>query len=478
MGALIRRVPVRVVETSTTGCLVESPSIFVEGTVGFVEMRTATHNCSEAVRVRRTSQTSDIVWQYRMAAEFLTLGPTFARLAARAGDDHDCRLPRCHLTLMHTHTHVISEPTLIGSSAALERLRSSAVRVAAGNAKVLITGESGVGKDLIARLIHARSPRAERPFVALNCAGVAETLLESELFGHVKGSFTGAHRDKVGLFQLGNRGTVFLDEVGEMSLRMQAMLLRFLESGEVRPVGADLAAGKVDVRVVAATNRNLPDLVSKGQFREDLMYRIMVVHLEVPPLRNRREDIRALIAHIIEKTGVALQLSDDALQTLERYHWPGNVRELQNVIEQLAWLEGPSVVGVADLPPALTRSAAGGVRPARERRKQVSDFLYEGLVSGSQSFWEHVYPMFINRDITRADLMALVRQCLSETSGNYRAVLRLLRMEPGDYKRFLNFLSTHDCTVDFREFRSGQGQRERLIAPPLRIPTGRSRVGA
>jgi len=168
---------------------------------------------------------------------------------------------------MHTHTHVISEPTLIGSSAALERLRSSAVRVAAGNAKVLITGESGVGKDLIARLIHARSPRAERPFVALNCAGVAETLLESELFGHVKGSFTGAHRDKVGLLQLGNRGTVFLDEVGEMSLRMQAMLLRFLESGEVRPVGSYLAAGKVDVRVVAATNRNLPDLVSKGQFR-------------------------------------------------------------------------------------------------------------------------------------------------------------------------------------------------------------------
>ena len=224
----------------------------------------------------------------------------------------------------------------------------------------------------------------------------------------------------------------------------------------------------MDVRVVAATNRNLPDLVSKGQFREDLMYRIMVVHLEVPPLRNRREDIRALIAHIIEKTGVALQLSE-SLQTLERYDWPGNVRELQNVIEQLAWLEGPAVVGVADLPPAITRSTAGGVRPTRERRKQVSDFLYEGLVSGS-TFWEDVYPMFINRDITRADLMALVRQCLSETSGNYRAVLRVLRMEPGDYKRFLNFLSTHGCTVDFREYRSGQRQRERLIAPPLRIP--------
>jgi transcriptional regulator with GAF, ATPase, and Fis domain len=306
--------------------------------------------------------------------------------------------------------------------------------------------------------------------VALNCAGVSETLLETELFGHVKGSFTGAHRDKVGLFQLGHRGTVFLDEVGEMSLRMQAMLLRFLESGEVKPVGADVVSAKVDVRVVAATNRNLPDMVAKGQFREDLMYRIMVVHLEVPPLRNRREDIRALVAHLIAQTGIKVQISDDALSALERYSWPGNVRELHNVIEQLAWLQGPSVVGVEDLPPALTRSAAGGVRATRERRKQIADFLYEGLVTGSYSFWEHVYPMFINRDITRADVMALVRQALSETSGNYRAVLRLLRMEPADYKRFLNFLSTHECNVDFREFRSGHQQRERTIQPVLTIP--------
>jgi transcriptional regulator with PAS, ATPase and Fis domain len=371
--------------------------------------------------------------------------------------------------MMHIPTHVISEPKLVGSSPALERLRSAAERVAAGNAKVLITGESGVGKDLFARLIHARSPRADRPFVALNCAGVSETLLESELFGHVKGSFTGAHRDKVGLFQLGHRGTVFLDEVGEMSLRMQAMLLRFLESGEVKPVGADLASGKVDVRVIAATNRNLPDMVTKGLFREDLMYRIMVVHLEVPSLRNRREDIRGLVAYMVAQTGVALEISEEALQALERYHWPGNVRELQNVVEQLAWLQGPSVVGVADLPPALVRSAGGGVRPTRERRKQVSDVLYEGLAAGTYSFWEHVYPMFINRDITRADLIGLVRQALFETSGNYRAVLRVLRMEPGDYKRFLNFLSTHDCTVDFREFRAGQSKKEPEIQPLVNV---------
>src|SRR5262245_44050010 len=183
---------------------------------------------------------------------------------------------------MHSHQHTNDEPTLVGTSPVMERLRSASARVAAGTAKVLITGESGVGKDLVARFIHARSPRATRPFVALNCAGISETLLESELFGHVRGSFTGAHRDKVGLFQLAHRGTVFLDEVGEMSLRMQALLLRFLENGEVKAVGSDSVSAKVDVRVIAATNRSLPDLVARGQFREDLMYRIMVVHIEVP----------------------------------------------------------------------------------------------------------------------------------------------------------------------------------------------------
>ena len=208
---------------------------------------------------------------------------------------------------MSTQNLTIDEPVLLGSGPAMEWLRAAAARVAGGHAKVLITGESGVGKDLVARFIHARSPRASRAFVALNCAGISETLLESELFGHVRGSFTGAHRDKVGLFQLADKGTVFLDEVGEMSLRMQALLLRFLENGEVKPVGSDRVSAKVDVRVIAATNRNLADLVARGLFREDLMYRIMVVHLEVPPLRNRREDISALVSHIIERGSLSLE---------------------------------------------------------------------------------------------------------------------------------------------------------------------------
>jgi DNA-binding NtrC family response regulator len=371
--------------------------------------------------------------------------------------------------MMHAQKLTIDEPVLLGTGPVMDWLRSAAARVAGGNAKLLITGESGVGKDLVARFVHARSRRATRAFVALNCAGISETLLESELFGHVRGSFTGAHRDKVGMFQLADKGTVFLDEVGEMSLRMQALLLRFLENGEVKPVGSDSVSAKVDVRVIAATNRNLPDLVSRGLFREDLMYRIMVVHLEVPPLRNRREDIRELVAHIITRSSLSLDISDEAIKALEAYHWPGNVRELQNVIEQLAWLHGGGHIGVKDLPSTLVASASGGMVASRERRKRVADHLFEGLATGNCSFWEHVYPMFINRDITRADIMAMVRQALVETSGNYRAVLQVLGMPPGDYKRFLNFLSTHGCSVDFREFRSGRASRERPMEAPFTL---------
>ena len=363
-----------------------------------------------------------------------------------------------------------SEPVLLGNSPAMEWLRSAAARVASGNAKVLITGESGVGKDLVARFMHARSARAARPFVAINCAGVSETLLESELFGHVKGSFTGAHRDKIGLFHLGHRGTVFLDEVGEMSLRMQAMLLRFLENGEVKAVGSDVVSATVDVRVIAATNRSLTDMVARGQFREDLMYRIMVVHLQVPPLRERREDIHTLVTHTIARLAPALVISKDAMQVLERYRWPGNVRELQNVIEQLVWLGSEDIVDVKDLPPAIVHGANGTVMPASDRRRRVADHIYDSLLTGSCSFWEHVYPMFISRDITRADLTGLVRRGLSATGGNYRAALTTLGMQPGDYKRFLNLLSTHGCTVDFREFRSGRAVSERPIEAPFKPP--------
>ena len=192
----------------------------------------------------------------------------------------------------------VAPSPMVHASQQMRDILSLVARVATGDAKVLITGESGVGKDLIAREIHGRSARASRSFIAVNCAGLTETLLESELFGHVKGSFTGAYRDKPGKLQLAHRGTLFLDEVGEMSLRMQALLLRFLENGEIQAVGADHIKSTVDVRVVAATNRNLGDMVANGQFREDLLYRLRVIHIHVPPLRERKEDVRVLVQHL------------------------------------------------------------------------------------------------------------------------------------------------------------------------------------
>ncbi|HWK09075.1 MAG TPA: sigma 54-interacting transcriptional regulator, partial [Vicinamibacterales bacterium] len=233
------------------------------------------------------------------------------------------------------HPHAAA-PEMIGGSAVMQALAETATRAAVRNTKVLITGESGVGKDVLARFIHAQSTRAARPFIAVNCAGLAETLLESELFGHMKGSFTGAYRDKLGKLELADRGTIFLDEVGEMTPRMQALLLRFLESGEVQPVGGESIHRRVDARVIAATNRDLEKMTVAGTFREDLLYRIRVVHLHVPALRERTEDIRPLLTHFLKRIDPTITLAEDAWRVLELYPWPGNIRELQNVVEQLS----------------------------------------------------------------------------------------------------------------------------------------------
>ena len=312
-----------------------------------------------------------------------------------------------------------NEPLFIAESPEMQEIKTLAARASGGDAKVLVTGESGVGKDVVACFIHARSNRSQRPFVAVNCAAFSETLLESELFGHVRGSFTGAHRDKIGKLQQAHKGTVFLDEVGEMSLPMQALLLRFLESGEIQPVGADGGGTKVDVRVISATNRDLPALIASGQFREDLMYRIRVIHLQVPPLRARREDIRPLIEFTIQRSGRPLKQSDEAMQALEQYRWPGNVRQLQNMIEQLSWMSAKDTVSLDDLPGALRTPAGTGILPARERRRQVADDLYHGLVTGVYSFWDHTYPLFMNRlPIANAETAQLGVWVTEHSNGN------------------------------------------------------------
>jgi transcriptional regulator with PAS, ATPase and Fis domain len=345
---------------------------------------------------------------------------------------------------------------------------SLAGRVAEGHAKVLITGESGVGKDVVARYIHTRSTRANYPFLAVNCGAIADTLLESELFGHVRGSFTGAHRDKPGKLELASRGTIFLDEVCEMSTRMQVLLLRFLENGEIQQVGAAAPNSRIDVRVVAATNRNIADSVRSGAFREDLLYRLRVVHIHVPPLRERPEDIRPLVELSIARTGRQVRFSEEAQAALRAYTWPGNVRELQNAVEQAVWMSGVDLIQAHHLPAALRApsSAPRGVSTP-ERRRQVADDLYAALQARTLSFWGDVYELFQNRDLTRQDIRELVRRGLKTTCGSYRAIVPLFGMTPEDYKRFLNFLAAHDCRVDPQPFRVGPPTQIHPVAHPF-----------
>jgi len=348
---------------------------------------------------------------------------------------------------------VLESPQIVVASAVMKDLLAITERAAGSNAKVLITGESGVGKDLVARHLHGHSDRRRAAFVAVNCAGLTETLLESELFGHVKGSFTGAYRDKRGKLQLAHRGTLFLDEVGEMSLRMQALLLRFLESGEIQAVGSEDTHSRVDVRVVAATNRNLNDAAAAGQFREDLLYRLRVIQLHVPPLRERPDDVTALVKHFLDRGDRPVQITDQALRAFQRYRWPGNVRELMNVVEQLLSMRRTGLIDVEHLP-ATMRASTPIIAPIVDRRRQVAEDLYDALVSQGASFWDHVYPLFLNRDITRHDLRELVRRGLQESRGRYKAMLSLFGMQSSDYRRFMNFLAAHGCGVEYRDYRA------------------------
>jgi two-component system response regulator HydG len=245
-----------------------------------------------------------------------------------------------------------SQENIVGRSAPLRELLDRVVRVAATDATVLVTGESGTGKELVARAIHLGSRRADKPFVPVNCAAITATLLESELFGHAKGAFTGASRARRGLFEEASGGTLFIDEIGETEPGFQAKLLRALQEGEIRRVGESLPV-KVDVRVIAATNQDLKRAVAEKRFREDLYYRLAVVPLRIPPLRERTEDIPLLAQHFVQRfmkrTGERRSLSPEAMQKLVDYPWPGNVRELENMIEQAAALAKAPELGPEDI---------------------------------------------------------------------------------------------------------------------------------
>jgi DNA-binding NtrC family response regulator len=252
---------------------------------------------------------------------------------------------------------------LVGRSVAIRAVEEAIDRAARADSHVLITGEIGVGKQLAARLIHHRSRRASAPAVTMNCSWLPEVLLESELFGHVRGGFTGAYRDKAGLLELAENGTAFLDDVGEMSTRIQGALLRFLESGEIRRVGADRSHVRVNVRLVTATHRDLQPQIAAGAFREDLYSRLQVIRLALPPMRERTEDIPLLVDFFLQSYadvhGVTTRrVSPEALEALAAYPWPGNVYELKNIVERLALMASESVVALDDLPAEVIRVSA------------------------------------------------------------------------------------------------------------------------
>jgi two-component system response regulator GlrR len=304
---------------------------------------------------------------------------------------------------------------IITRSSLVEEKLSQAHMVAGTDARVLITGESGTGKELLARAIHNASPRKTKPFVAINCSAMAENLLESELFGHIKGSFTGAIRDHKGLFQSADGGTLLLDEIGDMPMRLQVKLLRVLQENNIRPIGATDAI-PVNVRVISATHRDLQQLMMSGQFREDLYYRLNVVHIEMPPLNRRREDIPLLVSHFLaqisNESGVRKIYAPEAVELLATADWPGNIRQLSNVVRQNVALSQTPII-----PVELVQQSLGGTQNKLPSFDEARD------------------------EFTRSYLS----QILQITGGNVSQAARLAKRNRTD---FYKLLSRHQLTPE------------------------------
>lgn len=338
---------------------------------------------------------------------------------------------------------------IIGRSDRMQAVYQMIETVAAVQSTVLITGESGTGKELVARAIHDLSPRAQKPFVSVNCGAFTETLLESELFGYVKGSFTGATGNRKGLFEAAEQGTIFLDEIGDMSTAMQVKLLRVLQERKVRPVGAHVET-EVNTRVIAATNRDLSSLVKEGVFREDLFYRISVIPIELPPLRERGSDIADLTAHFItkycEQTGRQLSISDHSLRLFEAYSWPGNVRELEHTIERAVALEKTDTIQPERLPTQVTNYN-------QERVSSEFDFPTEGLnLTAHLDQMEKTY----------------VLEALRRTEGSQTNAAGLLNMSVRSLRHLLDKHGIRSLTAQMRdERRSGDTIPRRRASDPF-----------
>ncbi len=329
---------------------------------------------------------------------------------------------------------------LVGNSAPIREVVRMIEAVAYSATTVLVTGESGTGKELVARALHARSPRRSHPFVALNCGALTETLLESELFGHVKGAFTGAQRDSKGLFDAADGGTIFLDEIGDIPMTTQVRLLRVLQEGEIKRVGSADSV-RVDVRVIAATHRDLPRLVKSGKFREDLFYRLNVINVPLPSLRDRVEDVPLLAHHFLrryaERLGKRVRtLAPDAVELLCGYRWPGNVRELENAIERAVVLCRGEAVTAADLPPAVTGRTAPLVR--------------EVPVNGDEAVWLTMSYAAAKEQALRRFEKGYVETLMRHCDSNISAAARKAGMDRSNFKRVLRKYRT-DVELDAGE---------------------------
>jgi two-component system response regulator HydG len=316
---------------------------------------------------------------------------------------------------------------LVGNSAPMREVVRMIDAVAYSATTVLVTGESGTGKELVARALHAKSPRKAHPFVALNCGALTETLLESELFGHVKGAFTGAQRDQKGLFDAADGGTIFLDEIGDIPMATQVRLLRVLQEGEIKRVGSADSV-RVDVRVIAATHRDLPKLVKAGRFREDLFYRLNVINIPLPSLRDRVEDVPLLAHHFLRRYADRLAkkvrtLSPEAIELLCGYRWPGNVRELENAVERAVVLSRNEAIAPADLPPAVTGRTAPLVREAPASGEDAAWLTLSYAAAKEQAL----------RRFEKGYVEALMRAC----DNNISAAARKAGMDRSNFKRVL-----------------------------------------
>ncbi len=332
---------------------------------------------------------------------------------------------------------------LVGGSSRMKEIYQLIENVAPSHSSVLILGESGTGKELVAKALHARSPRSQNPFVVINCAALPETLLEAELFGHVRGAFTGAIADKKGLFELANGGVIFLDEIGEISQAVQVKLLRVLQDGEIRRIGGSENI-HTDVRVISATNKDLYQQVKAKVFREDLFYRLNVITVTMPPLRERQEDIPLLADHFLKKQRTPSgknvkkveRIALDALQVLQEYQWPGNVRELENVIERAVVLAPGNLISARELPPKILSEMF--YVPERSSDPLTVNLPYQEAKEKALNLFNRAY----------------ISNLLKETSGNISLASSHAGMDRSNFKKIVR-----KYDINLREFKKKEMTR-------------------